>query len=89
MQKEWKICVKNIGGYNKMAQTSLKQIKSNYKGVDAITGDGHTFFWARICSVVKNGFKTEREAWKIESDAKIEPVQEYASQVEPSDDLPF
>ena len=56
-----------------MAQTSLKQIKSNYKGVDAITGDGHTFFWARICSVVKNGFKTEREAWKIESDAKIEP----------------
>lgn len=29
------------------------------------------------------------EAWKIESDAKIEPMQEYASQVEPSDDLPF
>ena len=29
------------------------------------------------------------EAWKIESDAKIEPVQEYASQVEPSDEMPF
>jgi hypothetical protein len=47
-----------------MAQTSLKQIKSNYKGVDAITKSGYTFWRARICNVVKNGFKTEREAAK-------------------------
>ena len=47
-----------------MERTALKHIKSNYKGVCGITGSGYTYWRAKICNVVKNGFKTEREAAK-------------------------
>ena len=48
-----------------MAQFTIKSIVSKYKGVQGvISGNGNTYWSARICRTEKRGYKTEREAAK-------------------------